>query len=196
MDAQSLSSAIINLMLPSVLFLIMGFFGFLHSWLNLWAEMTRFPDRAFYADWWNSIQFGSYYRKWNIVVHDWLYYYIYLDLYRFFPTLRNGRALAQLLTFIISAIIHEWIIYHAIGFFYPILFILFAGPGILFMQMASLRKTSVNLIFWLEMYIGTSIMFTLYLVQCFSRQKVGDSTIESQWGSFSPLIPRTLYLGR
>lgn len=37
LDVQSLSSAIINLMLPSVLFLIMGFFGFLHSWLNLWA---------------------------------------------------------------------------------------------------------------------------------------------------------------
>jgi len=174
MDFRSLSSAIINLMLPSVLFLIMGFFGFLHSWLNLWAEITRFPDRAFYADWWNSIEFGSYYRKWNIVVHDWLYYYIYLDIYRFLPSLRSGRVVAQLLTFIISAIIHEWIIYYAIGFFYPILFMMFAGPGILFIQIASLRKTSVNLLFWLEMYIGSSIMFTLYLVECFARQKVSD----------------------
>jgi sterol O-acyltransferase len=116
-------------MLPSVLFLIMGFFGFLHSWLNLWSEITRFPDRAFYSDWWNSIEFGSYYRKWNIVVHDWLYYYVYLDIYRFFPKLKKARVVTQLLTFIISAIIHEWIIYYAIGFFYPILFILFAGPG-------------------------------------------------------------------
>lgn len=116
-------------MMPSVLFLIMGFFGFLHSWLNLWSEITRFPDRAFYADWWNSCEFGSYYRKWNIVVHDWLYYYIYLDLCRFFPSFKKHRAVPQLLTFIISAIIHEVIIYYAIGFFYPILFLLFAGPG-------------------------------------------------------------------
>ncbi len=116
-------------MLPSVLFLIMGFFGFLHSWLNLWSEITRFPDRGFYSDWWNSVEFGSYYRKWNIVVHDWLYYYVYLDLYRFFSSLQKKKVVVQILTFIISAIIHEVIIYYSIGFFYPILFILFAGPG-------------------------------------------------------------------
>ena len=65
------------------------------------------------------------------MVHDWLYYYIYLDLSRFCSPLRKHRSIVQLITFIISAIIHELIIYFAIGFFYPILFILFAGPGIL-----------------------------------------------------------------
>lgn len=63
------------------------------------------------------------------MVHDWLYYYIYLDLNRFFPSLQKVRVIPQLATFMISAIIHEFIIYYAIGFFYPILFILFAGPG-------------------------------------------------------------------
>lgn len=75
------------------------------------------------------MEFGSYYRKWNIVVHDWLYYYVYLDIYRFFPSLRKSRVFVQLMTFAISAYIHELVIYYAIGFFYPILFILFAGPG-------------------------------------------------------------------
>jgi sterol O-acyltransferase len=112
-------------------------------------------------------------------VHDWLYYYIYLDLYRLSPKLPKMRFIAQLSTFVISAIIHELIIYYSIGFFYPILFILFAGPGnneinlgILFVQVSSLRTNSINLIFWLEMYIGTAIMFTLYLVECFARNKV------------------------
>jgi len=99
--------------------------------MNLWSEILRFPDRAFYSDWWNSSEFGSYYRKWNIVVHDWLYYYIYLDLSRFFPKLRKAKWVPQMATFIFSAIIHEFIISYAIGFFYPILFILFAGPGTL-----------------------------------------------------------------
>jgi sterol O-acyltransferase len=63
------------------------------------------------------------------VVHDWLYYYVYLDLYRFFESLRKHRSIVQLITFIISAVIHEFIIYYALGFFYPILFILFSGPG-------------------------------------------------------------------
>jgi len=34
------------------------------------------------------------------------------------------------MTFLISAVIHELIISYALGFFYPILFLLFTGPGI------------------------------------------------------------------
>lgn len=33
--------------------MVMGFFGILHSWLSLMAELTRFADRRFYEDWWN-----------------------------------------------------------------------------------------------------------------------------------------------
>jgi sterol O-acyltransferase len=108
--------------------LILSFFAFLHSWLNLWAELTYFSDRCFYSDWWNATYFGTYYRKWNIIVHDWLYYYVYLDLQRFLK-LKGMLWIPQLLTFLLSAIIHEVIIYYSTGFFYPALFILFAGPG-------------------------------------------------------------------
>ncbi|KAI4794329.1 hypothetical protein KUCAC02_032132 [Chaenocephalus aceratus] len=30
-------------------------------------------------DWWNSTSFANYYRPWNAVVHDWLYYYVSRD---------------------------------------------------------------------------------------------------------------------
>lgn len=30
-------------------------------------------------DWWNSTSFSNYYRTWNVVVHDWLYSYVYQD---------------------------------------------------------------------------------------------------------------------
>jgi sterol O-acyltransferase len=116
-------------MLPSMLFLILGFFGFLHSWLNCWAELTRFPDRVFYLDWWNSVEFGTYYRKWNIIVHDWLYYYIYLDFSRFIMSGKKSGKYAKILTFFISAIMHELILIEASGFFYPVLFVMFTGPG-------------------------------------------------------------------
>lgn len=33
-------------------------------------------------DWWNSTSFANYYRTWNVVVHDWLYYYVYRDFLR------------------------------------------------------------------------------------------------------------------
>ena len=45
-----------NTFLQSVsgtLILMMGFFGILHSWLSLMAELTRYADRRFYEDWWN-----------------------------------------------------------------------------------------------------------------------------------------------
>lgn len=52
----------------------------------------------------------------------------------------------------------------ALGFFYPILFILFTGPGIILIQnQRKFKKISVNFMFWLEMYIGTALLFSLYL---------------------------------
>ena len=175
-------------MLPSTFFLILGFFGFLHSWLNCWAEITRFPDRCFYSDWWNSIEFGSYYRKWNIIVHDWLYYFIYVDTCRFFKCGLKNTFMPKMLTFLISAVIHELIITYALGFFYPILFILFTGPGMFFFKekgiiliqnKKNLKSISVNLAFWLEMYIGGSLLFTFYLVESFARKRISDEFIMS-----------------
>ncbi|CAH2224783.1 sterol O-acyltransferase 2 [Pelobates cultripes] len=66
--------------LPGTFVLLITFFAFLHCWLNAFAEMLRFADRMFYKDWWNSKSFSNYYRTWNVVVHDWLYYYVYRDI--------------------------------------------------------------------------------------------------------------------
>lgn len=165
LDIHTILITILRLMLPSVFFLLLGFFGFLHSWLNLWSELTRFPDRAFYSDWWNSYEFGTYYRKWNIVVHDWLYYYVYLDFQRFFKICEKYKIFPQLSTFFISAVIHEAIVCFAIGFFFPILFILFTGPGIIMMKGSKrLKSISINFMFWLEMYFGAALLFSSYLV--------------------------------
>ncbi|XP_055474248.1 sterol O-acyltransferase 2 isoform X3 [Psammomys obesus] len=64
---------------PGIFMLLLIFFAFLHCWLNAFAEMLRFGDRMFYRDWWNSTSFSNYYRTWNVVVHDWLYSYVYQD---------------------------------------------------------------------------------------------------------------------
>ena len=79
------------------------------------------------------------------------------------------------MTFLISAVIHEVIVCLAIGFFYPILFILFTGPGIILIQnQKRLKSISINLMFWLEMYIGSALMFSFYLVESFAREKIRD----------------------
>ena len=45
-------------------------------------EKTSIYSILFTQDWWNSSNFAGYYRTWNVVVHDWLYSYIYKDVYK------------------------------------------------------------------------------------------------------------------
>lgn len=47
----------------------MFFFLFFDGMLLVWAELTRFADRQFYQDFWNSTDFAESNRKWNHVVH-------------------------------------------------------------------------------------------------------------------------------
>lgn len=187
-----------KLMLPSCLSLLLLFFGLLHSWLNGFAELMRFPDRSFYLDWWNSSEFGSYYRKWNIVVHEWLFYYVYGDTARF-SLGQVSRQTAQLVTFLISAFIHELILTYVLGFFFPILLIVFIGPGVLLINNTrKLTKASnqvFNIIFWILMFVGTSLIITLYLVEYYARLKVDNSIMNERWGVFAFAIPRSIYLG-
>lgn len=131
------------------------------------------------------------------MVHDWLYYYIYLDFRRFFSFFRKYKFMSQLATFLISAVIHEAIVCLALGFFYPILFILFTGPGIILIQnQRKLKSISINFMFWLEMYIGTSLLFSFYLVESFAREVISDETVRADFHSLALFIPRTFYLGK
>lgn len=182
-------------MMPSTACLLLLFFGLLHSWFNGWAELLRFPDRTFYQDWWTSSEFGQYYRKWNIIVHEFLYYYVYLETEKLSKG-RRSRTFATLVTFGSSALIHEIILTFALGFFYPICFILFTGPGVLFIRSGKelFKKSWFNIVFWFLMYIGTSLMITLYLIEFYSRERIQDSYMIEKWGYLQYVIPRSLYL--
>ncbi|TFK03560.1 lysosomal protective protein [Platysternon megacephalum] len=124
---KTLVLSIFNATLPGTFLLLLSFFAFLHCWLNAFAEMLRFADRTFYKDWWNSTSFATYYRTWNVVVHDWLYHYVYQDLFWLFRG--RSRVAAMLSVFITSAIVHEYVITLCFGFFYPVMFTLFAIIG-------------------------------------------------------------------
>ena len=51
---------------------LLMFYLFFHLWLNLLAELTRFGDRLFYKDWWNSRNISGYWKNWNLPVHHWM----------------------------------------------------------------------------------------------------------------------------
>ncbi|NP_001352292.1 sterol O-acyltransferase 2 [Danio rerio] len=154
---------------PGMLMLMLGFYAFLHCWLNAFAEMLRFADRMFYKDWWNSTSFANYYRTWNIVVHDWLYYYAYRDF--LWLSGYKLRSVATLSVFAVSALVHEYAFTMGFGFFYPVMFCTFAGIGVVFnFAMNDKRKSPVwNIIMWTCLFIGQGVHVCLYCLEWYAQ---------------------------
>lgn len=161
---------IFNSILPGVLVLFLAFFAFLHCWLNAFAEMLRFADRMFYKDWWNSTSFANYYRTWNVVVHDWLYYYAYKDFLWLFT--HRFRAAAMLSVFTVSAVVHEYVLAVCFGFFYPVLFCLFMCFGMAFnFVLHDRRKGPVwNVLMWTSLFLGQGMIVCLYSQEWYAHQ--------------------------
>uniref|UniRef100_A0AAV2KZL7 Sterol O-acyltransferase 1 n=1 Tax=Knipowitschia caucasica TaxID=637954 RepID=A0AAV2KZL7_KNICA len=168
-DLRAMVLCVFNSILPGVLVLFLGFFAFLHCWLNAFAEMLCFADRMFYKDWWNSTSFANYYRTWNVVVHDWLYYYIYRDL--LWMSRKRFRAGAMLFVFTVSAVVHEYILAVCFGFFYPVLFCLFMCFGMMFnFILNDQRKGPIwNIIMWTSLFLGQGVIICLYSQEWYAQ---------------------------
>ncbi|XP_055708622.1 sterol O-acyltransferase 1 isoform X2 [Phlebotomus papatasi] len=183
-DLSTLVLSIFGSMMPGTIIFILGFYCLLHAWLNGFAEVLRFGDRMFYQDWWNSTSFSMYYRKWNVVVHDWLYTYIYKDLYE--NVFCGNRVAATSAVFVISAIFHEIVLIFAFRFFYPVLFILFAGTGTFLMALGQrYPKAFGNILMWLSLFIGNGINFSLYTMESYARRNCQYE--DTTWNFFVPI---------
>lgn len=91
---------------PAAYLWLTMFYSFFHSYMNLWGELTMFADRRFYSDWWNAGDLSEYWRKWNFPIHSFLMRHVYFPLRR-----RNVyKPLGLLITFLVSAIAHEYLI--------------------------------------------------------------------------------------
>jgi sterol O-acyltransferase len=181
---------VLRLAVPGVCVLVVGFFLILHSWLNLWSELMLHGDRRFYEDWWTCTNFEEYYRKWNMVVHEWLFSYIYSDAIRF--TLgRLNRHHAKFLVFGLSVIVHDIIIWIALGFFFPILAFFFGGPGIIFTYIKP-KSQIFNILFWTKLFLGKGLLTVFYLrefnMRSFFRENI---TLVDPWHEF---YPRTILM--
>ncbi|KAL4634885.1 sterol O-acyltransferase 1 isoform X1 [Arapaima gigas] len=169
-DLRVMVLCIFNSILPGVLVLFLAFFAFLHCWLNAFAEMLRFADRMFYKDWWNSTSFANYYRTWNVVVHDWLYYYVYRDF--LWMSEKRFRAAAMLVVFTVSAVVHEYVLAICFGFFYPVLFCLFMCFGMMFnFILHDRRKGPIwNVIMWTSLFLGQGVLLCLYSQEWYAQR--------------------------
>jgi len=182
-DAVALLASVFTSTLPGIVVFVLGFFGILHAWCNAFAELCRFADRKFYTDWWNATSFSVYYRKWNIVVHDWLYAYLYLDVMQ----LGYSPTVGMFTVFFVSAIVHEYIITLAFGFFYPVLLVMFGGFGVFFVFLTKFRKGSRfwNVFMWFMLLIGNGILLVCYSREYYVRTSSDLSAYDQQ--SWVPL---------
>ncbi|CAF1148007.1 unnamed protein product [Adineta steineri] len=181
--------SILNCTLPGALLLFCAFYGFLHCWLNAFAEMLRFADRQFYSDWWTANSWSSYYRTWNIVVHDWLYTYVYRDCHKLLGV--KYRLVSMYTVIFLSACVHEYILALAFGYFYPILFLQFAVLGFISMLILPQRtqNNAFNVFIWTSLFVGLGMQMCLYSIEWYARQNC-PRTLN---GPLDYFVPRSLF---
>jgi sterol O-acyltransferase len=154
-----------DLLFPLLLEQLLAWYVIWECTLNVLAELTGFADRNFYGTWWNSVSFDQYARDWNRPVHDFLLRHVYNSSISSF---KLSKGTATFVTFLLSACIHELL-----------MFVLFKKVrGYLFtMQLMQLpmvamsrsrllkgRKVLGNVIFWFGLFVGPSIITSLYLI--------------------------------
>ncbi|KAJ2454153.1 hypothetical protein EV183_001755 [Coemansia sp. RSA 2336] len=100
-----LSERVLKLSVISAAVWFLGFYAVFHSGLNALAEVLRFADRAFYLDWWNSVDLAAYWREWNLPIHYFCKRHIMMPLVS--PPLSLPVGAGVLLTFLVSAVMHE-----------------------------------------------------------------------------------------
>ncbi|KAI6202763.1 hypothetical protein M3Y94_00478000 [Aphelenchoides besseyi] len=173
---KSTISEIIYLLFPAIIpgsmSLLMLFYGLLHCWQNMFAELLRFGDRQFYSNWWNSKNMAEYYRHWNLVVHEWLYAYIYRDIAKWTGT-KRGRQVGQILVFFLSAAFHEYWFGVSLRLFYPIMFNLYFVCGGIFFVISRLVRSAYiwNVMMWFNLMIGCGMFVSCYATEWYARQQ-------------------------
>ena len=102
--ALILAETISYLLFPFMVTFLLVFLVIFEYVLGACAELTRFADRGFYSDWWNSCDWLEFSREWNVPVHNFLRRHVYSTSLPYMP-----RGAATALTFFVSAILHELI---------------------------------------------------------------------------------------
>ncbi|KAI1090762.1 MBOAT-domain-containing protein [Rostrohypoxylon terebratum] len=158
-----LAETISWLLFPFMLTFLLVFLVIFEYVLGAFGEITRFGDRHFYSDWWNSTDWMEFSREWNIPVYSFLRRHVYATSR---PSI--GRNMATLITFLVSAIGHEIVMacitkkLRGYGFVCQMLQL----PIVMLQRTKWVRahKTANNVLFWCSMILGLSMICSLYVL--------------------------------
>ncbi|QPG94105.1 hypothetical protein C2857_004669 [Epichloe festucae Fl1] len=158
-----LAETISWLLFPFMLTFLLVFLVIFEYVLGAFAEITRFGDRHFYADWWNSTDWMEFSREWNVPVYSFLRRHVYSA-----SRPHTGKMVATIITFLISAVMHEIVMaciskkIRGYGFICQMLQL----PIVMLQRTRFIRgrQTLNNVCFWISMIIGLSLMCALYVL--------------------------------
>ncbi|XP_037895967.1 sterol O-acyltransferase 1 [Glossina fuscipes] len=171
-------------LMPFTMILLTGFYMILHAWHNFTAELLRFGDRMFYKDWWTASNYDTYYRKWNVIVHDWLYEYIYKDFYIY--VFKGSKFLSSLVVFWISALFHDIPLCFSLHLFFPAICIFLGLLGVLLVFITRLApKNFGNFALWFSLIVGNGALVAAYCTEYYARFNC-PKLIENWWNHLLP----------
>ncbi|KAI0024217.1 MBOAT family protein [Xylariomycetidae sp. FL0641] len=154
-----------DLVFPFMMEYLMAWYLIWETTLNILAELTYFADRSFYDTWWNSVSWDQFARDWNRPVHNFLLRHVY---HSSISSMRVNKHTATLITFFLSAVVHElvmWCIFKKLRG-YLLVLQMCQLPLVRLSRTRWLRnqKTIGNIMFWVGIFTGPSLLCSLYLV--------------------------------
>lgn len=128
-------------------------------------ELTLDKDRGFYGDWWNAVSWDQYARDWNRPVYAFLLRHVY---HSSISVIRLKKSQAMLVTFLLSALVHELVMFVLFKKVRGYLFVM----QLMQVPLAALSRTKLlkgrdtlgNVIFWFGLFVGPSVLTSLYLI--------------------------------
>ncbi|KAK9764416.1 Sterol O-acyltransferase 2 (Sterol-ester synthase 2) [Basidiobolus ranarum] len=165
-ENTSVIFTILQLIFPFMIAHLLVFYIIFECVCNGFAEISRFADRSFYDDWWNSATFDEYARKWNRPVHLFLLRHVYLDSIQ---TYKLSKKSATYLTFLLSSCLHELVMVIITRRFRLYLFFLqmFQLPLIWLGRRPIVHRYPWlgNTLFWFGLVSGIPLLGVLYCRQ-------------------------------
>lgn len=154
-----------HLLFPFMVTFLLVFLVIFEYVLGAFAEITRFADRRFYADWWNSLDWLEFSREWNIPVHHFFRRHVYSA-----SRTTLSRPFATVVTFVISSLAHELVMGCITRKFrgYGFVMMMMQMPIVMVQRLPWVRKRTLlnNVLFWCSMILGLSLVSFLAILSC------------------------------
>ncbi|KAG9018340.1 hypothetical protein FRB93_000043 [Tulasnella sp. JGI-2019a] len=160
---QPFFRSLLDLALPFMLSYLLLFYIIFECICNGFAEISRFADRQFYEDWWNSTTWDEFARKWNKPVHSFLLRHVYASSIEYH---KMSKPSATMVTFLLSAALHELVMAIVTKKLRMYLFAMQMAqvPMIWLGRTPFIRRNKIlgNAVFWVGLMAGFPLLCVAY----------------------------------